>query len=129
MSKVQTIIDEMKDLTLIEASELVKAIEDTFDVTASAPAAVAVAAPAGAAAGGDEAEEKTEFVVKVNEVPADKKIAVIKVVKNLLNIGLGDAKTMVEGAPFQVGDAAMKKEDAEDAKKQLTEAGAAVVLE
>jgi large subunit ribosomal protein L7/L12 len=128
MSKVQTIIDEMKDLTLIEASELVKAIEDTFDVTASAPVATMAAAPA-AAGGGDEAEEKSEFVVKVTEVPADKKIAVIKVVKNLLNIGLGDAKTMVEGAPFQVGEGALKTEVAEDYKKQLTEAGASVTLE
>jgi large subunit ribosomal protein L7/L12 len=124
MSKVQTIIDQLKELTLVEASELVKAIEETFDVTASAPvAAVAAAAPVAAAV-----DEKSEFNIKVTDVPADKKIAVIKVVKTALNIGLGDAKTMVEGAPFVVKENA-PKEEAEALKSQLVEAGATVVLE
>jgi large subunit ribosomal protein L7/L12 len=126
MSKVQTIVDQLKELTLLEASELVKQIEETFDVSASAPAAsVMVAAPAAAAPA---AEEKTEFNVKVTEVPADKKIAVIKVVKTVLNIGLADAKTKVESAPFVLVENA-KKEDADTYKAQLIEAGATVVLE
>lgn len=126
MSKVQTIVDQLKELTLLEASELVKQIEETFDVSAAAPAAVAVAAAPAAAA--PAAEEKTEFNVKVTEVPADKKIAVIKVVKTVLNIGLADAKTKVESAPFVLVENA-KKEDADSYKAQLVEAGATVVLE
>lgn len=125
MSKVQTIVDQLKELSLLEASELVKAIEETFDVTASAPAAVAVAAPVAAAPA---AEEKSSFNVKVSDVPADKKIAVIKVVKTVLNIGLADAKTKVESAPFVLVEGA-NKEDAENYKSQLIEAGATVVLE
>lgn len=125
MSKVQTIVDQLKELSLLEASELVKAIEETFDVTASAPAAVAVAAPVAAAPA---AEEKSSFNVKVAEVPADKKIAVIKVVKTVLNIGLADAKTKVESAPFVLVEGA-NKDDAENYKSQLIEAGATVVLE
>lgn len=124
MSKVQTIIDQLKDLTLLEASELVKSIEETFNVSAAAPTAVAaVAAPVAAAV-----EEKTEFNVKVTDVPADKKIAVIKVVKTILNIGLADAKTKVESAPFVLAENA-KKEDADNYKSQLVEAGASVVLD
>lgn len=127
MSKVEKIIDELKELTLIEASELVKAIEETFDVSASAPAAaVAVAAP-GAEAGAA-VEEKSEFNVKVNEVAADKKIAAIKAVKTILNIGLADAKGKVESAPFVVAEG-VKKEDAEKMKEELAAAGCAVVLE
>lgn len=125
MSKVQTIVDQLKELSLLEASELVKAIEETFDVTASAPAAMAVAAPVAAAPA---AEEKSSFNVKVTDVPADKKIAVIKVVKTALNIGLADAKTKVESAPFVLFEGA-NKEDAENYKSQLVEAGATVVLE
>lgn len=126
MSKVQTIVDQLKELSLLEASELVKAIEETFDVTASAPAAVAMAAPA--ASDAPEAEEKSSFNVKITSVPADKKIAVIKVVKTALNIGLADAKTKVESAPFVLVEGA-NKEDAENYKSQLIEAGATVVLE
>lgn len=128
MTKVQTIVDQLKELTLLEASELVKAIEETFDVSAAAPAAIAVAPAAGAAMDAPATEEKTAFTVKVTEVPADKKIAVIKVVKTILNIGLADAKSKVESAPFVVGEN-LSKEDSENYKKQLTEAGAAVVLE
>ena len=129
MSKVQTIIDELKDLSLIEASELVTAIEETFNVSAAAPAAVAVAggAPAGDAGAGA-AEEKSEFDVVVKEVAADKKIAVIKVVKTAMNIGLADAKAKVEAAPFKVLEGA-KKEDAEKLKEELVAAGASVTLE
>ena len=124
MAKLTTdeIIDALKEMTLLEASELVKAIEDTFGVSAAAPAAV-VAAPA---AGAAEAEEKTEFDV-VLEGFGDNKIAVIKVVRALTSLGLKEAKEVVEGAPKAVLEGA-KKEDAEAAKKQLEEAGATVTL-
>ncbi len=124
-SKVQVIIDELKTLSLLEASELVKAIEETFDVSASAPVSVVAAGPAADAA---PVEEKTSFNVKVTDVPADKKIAVIKVVKNVLNIGLADAKTKVEGVPFILSEG-VNKETAEKQKEELVAAGAGVALE
>lgn len=124
MAKLTTdeIIDALKEMTLLEASELVKAIEDTFGVSAAAPAAV-VAAPA---AGAAEAEEKTEFDV-VLEGFGDNKIQVIKAVRELTNLGLKEAKEVVEGAPKAVLEGA-KKEDAEAAKQKLEAAGAAVTL-
>ena len=124
MAKLTTdeIIEALKEMTLLEASELVKAIEDTFGVSAAAPAAV-VAAPA---AGAAEAEEKTEFDV-VLEGFGDNKIQVIKVVRELTNLGLKEAKEVVEGAPKAVLEGA-KKEDAEAAKEKLEAAGAAVTL-
>ena len=124
MAKLTTdeIIDALKEITLLEASELVKAIEDTFGVSAAAPAAV-VAAPA---AGAAEAEEKTEFDV-VLEGFGDNKIQVIKAVRELTNLGLKEAKEVVEGAPKAVLEGA-KKEDAEAAKEKLEAAGAAVTL-
>lgn len=125
MSKVQTIVDHLKDLTLMEASELVKAIEETFGVSAAAPVAVA-AAPAGGAAA-PAAEEKSEFTVKVTAVDAAKKIAVIKEIKTLLNIGLADAKTKVEEGAFVVAEN-VKKEDAQKMKDVLSGAGATVEL-
>ena len=124
MAKLTTdeIIDALKEMTLLEASELVKAIEDTFGVSAAAPAAV-VAAPA---AGAAEAEEKTEFDV-VLEGFGDNKIQVIKAVRELTNLGLKEAKEVVEGAPKAVLEGA-KKEDAEAAKEKFEAAGAAVTL-
>ena len=124
MAKLTThdIIAALKQMTLLEASELVKAIEDTFGVSAAAPAAV-VAAPA---AGAAEAEEKTEFDV-VLEGFGDNKIQVIKAVRELTNLGLKEAKEVVEGAPKAVLEGA-KKEDAEAAKEKLEAAGAAVTL-
>jgi large subunit ribosomal protein L7/L12 len=127
MSKIEKIIDQLKELSLLEASELVTAIEETFGVSASAP--VAMAAPAaGGAAPAEAAAEKTEFNVKVTEVPADKKISVIKEVKNILNIGLAEAKTMVESAPFVLVENA-NKEDANKFKDLLSGAGATVTLD
>ena len=124
MAKLTTdeIIDALKEITLLEASELVKAIEDTFGVSAAAPSDV-VAAPA---AGAAEAEEKTEFDV-VLEGFGDNKIQVIKAVRELTNLGLKEAKEVVEGAPKAVLEGA-KKEDAEAAKEKLEAAGAAVTL-
>ena len=118
----EEIIEALKETSLLEASELVKAIEDTFGVSAAAPAAV-VAAPA---AGAAEAEEKTEFDV-VLEGFGDNKIQVIKAVRELTNLGLKEAKEVVEGAPKAVLEGA-KKEDAEAAKEKLEAAGAAVTL-
>ena len=124
MAKLTTdeIIDALKEMTLLEASELVKAIEDTFGVSAAAPAAV-VAAPA---AGAAEAEEKTEFDV-VLEGFGDNKIQVIKAVRELTNLGLKEAKEVVENAPKAVLEG-VKKEDADAAKEKLEAAGAAVTL-
>ncbi len=125
MAKLTTeeIIDALKEMTLLEASELVHAIEDTFGVSAAAPVAAVAAAPAAAAA---EEEEKTNFDV-VLESFGGNKIAVIKVVRALTSLGLKEAKEVVESAPKAVLEGA-KKEDAEDAKKQLEEAGATVTL-
>ena len=125
MSKVQTIVDQLKDLTLLEASELVKAIEETFGVSAAAAPAMMMAGPAAGPAAA--AEEKTEFTVEVAAVPADSKISVIKAVKNILNIGLTDAKAMVESAPFEIAKN-IKKEEAETMKAELSAAGATVNL-
>lgn len=124
MAKLTTdeIIDALKEMTLLEASELVKAIEDTFGVSAAAPAAV-VAAPA---AGAAEAEEKTEFDV-VLEGFGDNKIAVIKVVREITGLGLKEAKEAVEGAPKAIQEG-VNKEKAEEIKAKLEEAGAAVTL-
>lgn len=124
MAKLSTdeIIDALKEMTLLEASELVKAIEDTFGVSAAAPAAVAAVAAAPAEA----AEEKTNFDV-VLEGFGENKIQVIKVVRELTSLGLKEAKTLVESAPKAVLEGA-KKEDAEAAKEKLEAAGAAVSL-
>ena len=119
----EEIIEALKEMTLLEASELVKMIEDTFGVSAAAPAAV-VAGPAAGAAPAE--EEKSEFDV-VLEGFGDNKIAVIKVVRELTDLGLKDAKAKVEAVPTPILEGA-KKEDAEAAKAKLEEAGAAVSL-
>jgi large subunit ribosomal protein L7/L12 len=124
MSKVETILEHLKELSLMEASELVKAIEETFGVSAAAPVAVAAAAPAAA---GEAQVEKSEFTVKVTAVDAAKKIAVIKEVKTIMNIGLADAKTKVEEGNFVVAEN-IKKEDAAKMKDVLSGAGATVEL-
>ena len=127
MAKLTTeeLIEQFKELTLIELSEFVKAFEETFDVTAAAPAAVAVAAP-GAAGGDAAAEEKDEFDV-ILEAAGDKKIQVIKEVRALTSLGLKEAKELVDGAPKPVLEGA-NKEAAEKAKEQLEGAGATVTL-
>ena len=128
MAKLTTaeLIDQFKELTLIELSEFVKAFEETFEVTAAAPAAVAVAAPAGGGADAEEVEEKDSFDVVLAAV-GDKKIQVIKEVRALTNLGLGEAKALVDEAPKTVLEGA-KKEDAEKAKEVLEAAGATVEL-
>ena len=119
----EEIVDALKEMTLLEASELVTLIEETFGVSAAAPVAVA-AAPAGGEAVA--AEEKTEFDV-VLEGFGDNKIAVIKAVRELTSLGLKEAKALVESAPANVLEGA-KKDDAEAAKAKLEEAGAAITL-
>jgi hypothetical protein len=120
----EEIIEALKEMSLLEASELVKMIEETFGVSAAAPVAVAAA---GAAAGADAAaEEKTEFDV-ILEGFGDNKIAVIKVVREITGLGLKEAKETVEGAPKPVAEG-VAKEKAEEIKAKLEEAGAAVTL-
>ncbi|MFJ3489546.1 MULTISPECIES: 50S ribosomal protein L7/L12 [Leifsonia] len=127
MAKLSTdeLLDAFKELTLIELSEFVKKFEETFEVTAAAPVAVA-AAGAGAAAPAEEVEEKDSFDV-VLESAGDKKIQVIKEVRALTSLGLGEAKALVDGAPSTVLEGA-NKEAAEKAKAQLEEAGATITL-
>lgn len=121
------IIEQLKSLTLLEASELVKAIEETFGVSAAAPVGgVMMAAPAGAAAA-EEVEEKTAFDLVLDEVPADKKIAVLKIVREITGLGLKDAKDLVESAPKTIKEG-MPKADADAAKKQIEEAGGKVSI-
>ena len=128
MAKLTTeeLIEAFKELSLIELSDFVKAFEETFDVTAAAPAAVAAAPAAGGDAGAAEAEEQTEFDV-VLESAGDKKIGVIKEVRALTSLGLKEAKDLVEGAPKAVKEGA-SKDEAEKIKAQLEAAGAKVEL-
>ncbi len=121
--KVLKLIEDVKALTVMELSELVKALEEEFGVSAAAPVAVAAAPAAGGAA---PAEEKTEFDVVLAEVGANK-INVIKVVREITGLGLKEAKEVVDGAPKTVKEA-VSKDDAEEMKKKLEEAGAKVEL-
>jgi large subunit ribosomal protein L7/L12 len=123
--KIDQIVENLKTLTLLEASELVTKIEETFGVDASASAGGTMVM---AAAGEVEAvEEQTEFTVMLNEVPADKKIAILKIVRSLTGLGLKEAKELVESAPKQVV-AGIAKDAAEDAKKQIEAVGGKVAL-
>ena len=127
--KLQGIVDQIKDLSLLEASQLVKMMEETFGV--SAAAAAVAAAPAGAGAGtaaAPAAEEKEEFdVILTGMADPAKKIGIIKVVREITSLGLKEAKDLVEGAPKPVKEGA-PKDEAESIKKKLTDAGATVEL-
>ncbi|MFS8865674.1 50S ribosomal protein L7/L12 [Synechococcus sp. H55.9] len=131
--RVAKILEELKALSLLEAAELVKAIEEAFGVSAAAPAGgMVMAAPAAAAAAAPAAapepvEEQTAFDVILEAVPADKKIAILKVVRELTGLGLKDAKDLVEAAPKPVKEG-VAKEEANDIKKKLEEAGATVKI-
>ena len=129
-AKTEEILESLKSLSLLEASELVKQIEEAFGVSAAASAGVVMAAP-GAAAGGDgdggAAEEKTEFDVVLESFDAAAKIKVLKVVRNATGLGLGDAKALVESAPKTVKEG-IAKADAESLKKEIEEAGGKVTL-
>jgi large subunit ribosomal protein L7/L12 len=125
MSKVDTILDQIKGLTLLEASELVKKIEEAFGVSAAAAAQVAVAG-GGAAGGAAPVEEKTEFTVVLTEVGANK-INVIKAVREVTSLGLKEAKDLVDGAPKTVKEG-VNKDEAAAIKKKFDEAGAKVEI-
>ena len=122
--KINQIVEDLKTLTLLEASELVTAIEETFGVDASAAGGAVVMAAAGPS---EEVEEKTEFDVSLDEVPADKKIAVLKIVRGITGLGLKEAKELVESAPKVIQEG-IAKDAAEDAKKQIEAAGGKVSL-
>ncbi len=124
MSAVDEILEKLKTLSLLEAADLVKQIEETFGVSAAASAGVVMAAPGAAAAA---EEEKTEFDVVLEEVPKDKKIAILKVVRGITGLGLKEAKAMVEDTPQTIKEG-VPKDDAEDTKKQLEDAGAKVAV-
>ncbi|MFN6568020.1 50S ribosomal protein L7/L12 [Dendronalium sp. ChiSLP03b] len=121
------ILEQLKGLTLLEAAELVKQIEEAFGVSAAAPVGVAVAAPTGGGAAAEPVEEQTEFDVVLESVPADKKIAVLKIVRELTGLGLKEAKDLVEAAPKPVKEG-LPKDAAEDAKKRIEEAGGKVTV-
>ena len=121
---VESILESIEKLTLLEAAELVKAMEEKFGVSAAAPVAVAAVAAAPTEAAADEASEVNVILASV---PADKKIAVLKEVRAITGLGLKEAKDLVDGAPKAVKEG-VKKEDAEAIKKQLEEAGATVEI-
>ena len=128
-AKTDEILDSLKSLSLLEASELVKQIEEAFGVSAAASAGVVMAAP-GAAAGGDgaeAAEEKTEFEIVLESFEASSKIKVLKEVRNATGLGLGEAKALVEAAPKTIKEGATK-EDAEALKKAIEAVGGKVTL-
>ena len=129
MADINTLVEELSKLTVLEAADLVKRLEEKWGVTAAAPVAVAgVAAAGGGAAAAPAAEAKDTFDVILASVPADKKIGVIKAVREVkAGLGLAEAKALVEGAPKSVLEGAPKAE-AEAAKKKLEEAGGKVEL-
>ena len=121
------ILDKLKSLTLLEASELVKQIEEAFGVSAAAPVGGMMMMGAGAAAPAEEVEVQTEFSVILEEVPADKKIAILKEVRAITGLGLKEAKHLVEAVPKAVKEA-IAKEAAEELKKQLEAVGAKIAI-
>ena len=125
-SKVESILEELKGLTLLEASDLVKKMEEAFGVSAAAAAPVMVAGGGGAAGGGAPAEEKTEFAVVLTEVGANK-INVIKAVREVTSLGLKEAKDLVDGAPKTVKEG-INKDEAATIKKKFEDAGAKVEI-
>jgi large subunit ribosomal protein L7/L12 len=118
--KIDQIVEELKTLTLLEASELVIKIEDTFGVDASAASGGAIMSAAPTAV--EEVEEKTEFDLMLDEVPADKKIAILKIVRTITGLGLKESKELVESAPTKV-QGSLAKDAAEDGKKLIEVAG------
>jgi len=129
MAKLGTdqLIDAFKDMTLLELSEFVKKFEETFEVTAAAPVAVAQVAPAGGGGAAAPAEEEKDEFDVILEAAGEKKIQVIKVVRELTGLGLKEAKDLVDGAPKPVKERVAKAE-AEDMKKKLEEQGATVTI-
>jgi len=128
MAQIEKMMDEIKGMTVLELNQLVKALEDEFGVSAAAAAVplMVAGAAAGAAAGAEQAEEKTEFDVILNSV-GDKKINVIKVVREVTSLGLKEAKELVEAAPTKVKEG-VSKDEAESVKAKFEEAGAQVEI-
>ena len=124
MADIAKLVEEIKSMSVLEVSQLVKELEETFGVSAAAPVAVAAAPAAGAAA--PAAEEKSEFTVELTEIGANK-IAVIKVVREITGLGLGEAKALVEAAPKAVKEN-VPTEEAKAIEAKLKEAGATVTL-
>ena len=127
MADLNQIVDQLSTLSVLEAAELVKKLEEKWGVSAAAPMAMAAMPGAGAAAAADPVEEKTEFVVVIKD-PGAKKIDVIKVIRQMTSLGLGEAKTMAETAGGKILTG-VSKDAANEAKKKLEEAGATIVLE
>lgn len=126
--KLNAIIEQLKSLTLLEASELVTEIEQVFGVdTSVSVASVAVAAPGAAPAAAEAAEEKTSFDVTLSDVPADKKIAVLKIVRNVTGLGLKESKDIVDNVPKILKEGATK-EESENIKKDVEAAGGKVTI-
>ena len=121
------ILDAISKMTLMEVVELISDMEKKFGVTAAAPVAVAAGPGAGGAAAAAPAEEKTEFTVLLKEYPADKKVTVIKVIREITGLGLKEAKDLVEGVPSTVKEA-VSKADSDSIKKKLEDAGAKVEI-
>tara|TARA_B100001996_G_scaffold25695_1_gene19832 strand:- start:979 stop:1368 length:390 start_codon:yes stop_codon:yes gene_type:complete len=126
-SKTDEILESLKTLSLLEASELVKQIEEAFGVSAAPSAGVVMAAPGAAGGGEAAAEEKTEFDVVLESFDASAKIKVLKEVRNATGLGLGDAKAMVEAAPKTIKEG-IAKEEAEALKKAIEDVGGKVTL-
>jgi len=125
--KITSIIDQLKTLTLLEASELVKEIETVFGVDTSVAVASAGVALPGAAAPAEAVEEKTSFDITLTEVPADKKIAILKIVRNVTGLGLKESKDIVDNVPKVLKEGATK-EESEAIKKELETAGGKVTI-
>ena len=123
MSKIEKLVDDLSALTVLEAADLAKLLEEKWGVSAAAPVAAAAAPAAGG--GAAPAAEKTEFTVILASAPADKKIGIIKAVREITGLGLGEAKAFVESAPKPVKED-VKKDEAEKIKKALVDAGATV---
>jgi large subunit ribosomal protein L7/L12 len=127
MAQIAKMMDDIKGMTVLELNELVKALEDEFGVSAAAAAPIMMAgAVPGAAAGGEQAEEQTEFDVVLNSI-GDKKINVIKAVREVTSLGLKEAKELVESAPAKIKEG-VNREEAEEVKKKFEEAGAQVEI-
>ncbi len=126
-SKTDEILESLKSLSLLEASELVKQIEEAFGVSAAATAGAVIAAPAAGGGAGEAAEEQTEFDVVLESFEASAKIKVLKAVREATGLGLGDAKAMVEAAPKTIKEG-IAKEEAESLKKAIEDAGGKVTL-
>ena len=126
MAQIETMMEEIKGMSVLELNELVKALEDEFGVSAAAAAPMMVAAAGGAAGGEEAAEEQTEFNVMLNSI-GDKKINVIKAVREVTSLGLKEAKELVESAPCAVKEA-IGKDEAEEVKKKFEAAGAQVEI-